>query len=107
LLVFQAGGDGIRADEAADYGIIVTGAVVVQTGGVQALAGELLIGGNGTGGQPGPAEGSVLDRIQFSMCENKTDHLINNWQMVGVNDYIVKYYYNYSNSISVFRLNSL
>jgi hypothetical protein len=71
LRVFQAGGNGIRADEAAEGGVIIECAVVVETGCVQALAGELLIGGKGTGDQPGPAKRREFVGIQLLMCQKK------------------------------------
>ena len=51
----------IRADEPADSRVIVAGAVVVQTGAVQSLTCELLIGGDIA--CPGTAVGIIANII--------------------------------------------
>jgi len=62
LRVGGIGYDCIRADEATDRGVIIAGAVIVETGIIQALPGELFIRGDRAGGQPCPAEDRELDR---------------------------------------------
>jgi hypothetical protein len=60
LRIHGVGHDGIRADEAPYFRIVIPGTIIIEAGGIQALAGEFLVRGEGAGSGAGGTETEVL-----------------------------------------------
>jgi hypothetical protein len=76
------GYDEIRADEAADSGIVVARPVVVEAGSVQPLAGKLLFRRDCAGAGTGRAEGRLYLAVN---ARKRTGRLMScYWQAAGI-----------------------